>query len=122
MEFWLTHRAFNPKITGSTPVPATKNSFVMKQSPSELAKVLLLLSRLKDTGWLLGVEECIGMNLVDRRQVPKVRVRVPLHYFLLWGMGLLGVVACLASRKFRWVQFPQGPFVSKGSDYPVDTG
>ena len=70
----------------------------MKQSPSELAKVLLLLSRLKDTGWLLVVEGCIGMNLVDRRQVPKVRVRVPLHYFLLWGMGLLGVVACLASR------------------------
>ena len=28
---------------------------------------------------------------------------------IIWAVGLQGVVACLASRKYRWVQFPHGP-------------
>src|SRR5580692_4438577 len=27
----------------------------------------------------------------------------------IWAVGLLGVVACFASRTVRWVQFPHGP-------------
>lgn len=27
----------------------------------------------------------------------------------IWAVGLLGVVACFASRIVRWVQFPHGP-------------
>ena len=27
----------------------------------------------------------------------------------IWAVGLHGVVACLASRKYRWVRFPHGP-------------
>ena len=42
---------------------------------------------------------------------PKVAERVFGAVFpsYLWAVGLHGVVACLASRKYRWVQFPHGP-------------
>ncbi len=41
---------------------------------------------------------------------PRVAERVFEAVFpSIWAVGLHGVVACLASRKFRWVQFPHGP-------------
>ena len=40
----------------------------------------------------------------------------------IWALGLHGVVACLASRKYRWVRFPQGPLLSWGPQGLGDLG